>query len=209
MSESTLFVSIVAPERYMDAQSLIYGSRALSFAGGPSIGGVLVQLLSGPFAVAADALSFLGSAFFLGRIRPAEPPTDRFRGLGDGGRAVHRPFGLVRASLVAAATLNFFYLMFAALYLLYAVRVLHIRPGLVGVLIGAGAIGAVLGSLVTKRLAARIGAGWAYAAGCLLYAAPLVLWPLAHGAMPLVLAMLFAAEFVSGFGLMVLDITIG
>src|SRR5690348_5205641 len=95
--------------------------------------------------------------------------------------------------------------MFAALYLLYAVRVLHIRPGLVGVLIGAGAIGAVLGSLVTKRLAARIGAGWAYATGCLLYAAPLVLWPLAHGAKPLVLAMLF----VSGFGLMVLDITIG
>jgi MFS family permease len=116
---------------------------------------------------------------------------------------------LVRASLVAAATLNFFYLMFAALYLLYAVRVLHIRPGLVGVLIGAGAVGAVLGSLVTKRLAARIGTGWAYAAGCLLYTAPLVLWPLAHGAMPLVLAMLFAAEFVSGFGLMVLDITIG
>ena len=116
---------------------------------------------------------------------------------------------LVRASLLAAATLNFFYLMFAALYLLYAVRVLHIRPGLVGVLIGAGAIGAVLGSLVTKRLAARIGAGWAYAAGCLLYPAPLVLWPLAHGAMPLVLVMLFTAEFVSGFGLMVLDITIG
>ena len=67
----------------------------------------------------------------------------------------------------------------------------------------------MLGSLVTKHLAARIGAGWAYAAGCLLYAAPLVLWPLARGTMPLVLAMLFAAEFVSGFGLMVLDITIG
>jgi MFS family permease len=89
------------------------------------------------------------------------------------------------------------------------VRVLHIRPGLVGVLVGAGAAGAVLGSLATKRLAARIGAGWAYAAGCLLHAAPLVLWPLAHGARPLVLVMLFTAEFVSGFGLMMLDITIG
>lgn len=82
---------------------------------------------------------------------------------------------LVRASLITAAALNFFYLMFAALYLLYAVRVPHIRPGLVGVLVRAGAAGAVLGSLVTKRLAARIGAGRAHAAGCLLYAAPLVL----------------------------------
>ena len=76
MSDATLFVSIVAPERYVDGQSLIYGSRALSFVGGPSIGGILVQVLSAPFAVAADALSFLGSAFFLSRIRPAEPPAD-------------------------------------------------------------------------------------------------------------------------------------
>jgi len=209
VSDSTLFVSIVAPDRYMDAQSLIYGSRALSFTGGPSLGGVLVQLLSAPFAVAADALSFLGSAFFLGRIRPAEPPVSEGDGSVTAGARFIARSSLVRASLVTAATLNFFYLMFAALYLLYAVRVLHIRPGLVGVLIGAGAIGAVLGSLVTKRLAGRIGTGWAYAAGCLLYTAPLVLWPLARGAMPLVLAMLFAAEFVSGFGLMVLDITIG
>ena len=74
VSDATLFVSIVAPEQYVDGQSLIYGSRALSFVGGPSVGGVLVQALSAPFAVAADALSFLGSAFFLGRIQPAEPP---------------------------------------------------------------------------------------------------------------------------------------
>jgi hypothetical protein len=51
---------------------------------------------------------------------------------------------LVRTSLAAAATLNFFYLMFAALYLLYAVRVLHIRPGLVGALLG-GLLGSVVG----------------------------------------------------------------
>ena len=80
VSDATLFVSIVPPERYVDGQSLIYGSRALSFVGGPSIGGMLVQALSAPVAVAADALSFLGSAFFLGRIRPAEPPTDDGQG---------------------------------------------------------------------------------------------------------------------------------
>jgi MFS family permease len=76
VSDATLFVSIVAADRYVDGQSLIYGSRALSFMGGPSIGGLLVQAFTAPFAVIADALSFLGSAFFLGRIRPAEPPAD-------------------------------------------------------------------------------------------------------------------------------------
>ena len=107
------------------------------------------------------------------------------------------------------ATVNFFNLMFATLYLLYAVRVLHLRPGVVGLLIGAAAVGALLGSVVTKRIAARIGAGLAYTIGCLLFTAPLVLWPLARGSMSLILVMLFAAEFGSGFGVMVLDISIG
>lgn len=209
VSNVTLFTSIVTPERYVDGQSLIYGSRALSFAGGPSLGGVLVQALSAPFAVVADALSFLGSAFFLGRIRPAEPAADDGEGSVTAGVRFIAGSALVRASLIAVATINFFNLMFAALYLLYAVRVLHIRPGVVGVLIGAAAFGALLGSLATKRIAARIGAGWAYTAGCLLFTAPLVLWPLAHGSVPLILVMLFAAEFGSGFGVMVLDISIG
>ena len=39
---------------------------------------------------------------------------------------------LVRASLTAVATVNFFNLMFNALYLLYAVRVLPCGAGLVG-----------------------------------------------------------------------------
>ena len=56
--------------------------------------------------------------------------------------------------------------MFFALYLLYAVRVLHIPAGLVGLLLGVAALGGLLGALVTKRIAARIGVGWAYAAGC-------------------------------------------
>ena len=209
VSDATLFVAIVAPERYVDGQSLIYGSRALSFVGGPSIGGVLVQVVSAPFAIAADALSFLGSAFFLGRIQPTEPPADDGEGSVLAGARFIVGSALVRSSLIAVATINFFNLMFAALYLLYAVRVLHIKAGVVGVLIGAAAVGALLGSAVTKRIAARIGVGWAYTLGCLLFTAPLVLWPLAHGRMSLVLVTLFVAEFVSGFGVMVLDISIG
>jgi MFS family permease len=76
-------------------------------------------------------------------------------------------------------------------------------------MLGVAAFGSLLGALVTKRTAARIGAGWTYAAGCLLFTAPLVLWPLAHGGRWQILGMLFAAEFGSGFGVMMLDISIG
>jgi MFS family permease len=194
VSDGTLFVSIVAPERYVDGQSLLYGSRALSFVAGPSVGGVLVQALSAPFAIAADALSFLGSAFFLGRIRLPEPPAEGGKGSVTAGVRYIAGSAIVRGSLIAFATVNFFNLMFNALYLLYAVRVLHLRPGVVGVLLGMAAVGGVLGALVTKPVAARIGTGWAFMAGCLLFTAPLLGWPLARGPMPAVLATLFAAE---------------
>jgi predicted MFS family arabinose efflux permease len=209
VSDGTMFVAIVPADQYVDGQSLIYGSRALSFVGGPSVGGVLVQVRSAPFAIAADALSFLGSAFFLSRIRPAEPAADEAGGSVLAGARFITRSALVRASLISAGTINFFNLMFFALALLFAVRELHLRAGLVGLMLGMAAFGSLLGAAVTKRTAARIGAGWTYAAGCLLFTAPLVLWPMAHGGRWLVLGMLFAAEFGSGFGVMMLDISIG
>jgi MFS family permease len=210
VSDSTLFVSIVAPDDYVDGQSLLNGSRALSYVAGPSAGGLLAQALTAPFAIAADALSFLGSAFFLGRIRPAEPPADAAPGSVTTGLRFIARSPIVRASLVAVAIVNLFDLMFLALFTLYAVRALHVRPGVLGAVLGAGAIGGVLGSVVTKRIAARVGVGKAYVAGCLVFTAPLALVPLApvHGG-ALILVMLFAAEFMSGFGVMLLDISIG
>jgi len=210
VSDPALFVAVVPAERYLEGNSLIYASRALSFVGGPSLGGMLVQLLSAPAAVAADALSFLGSALFLRRIRPAEPPAG---GGGKGAVTTGVKFiarsPLMRASLAAVALINLFNLMFSALFLLYAVRDLHINPGLIGAVFGAAAVGGVLGAARTKRIAARIGVGWAYALGCALFTAPVVLVPLAGGPKPLILVMLFTADFVSGFGVMVLDISVG
>jgi len=214
VANATMFVSIVPPERYVDGQSLIYGSRAMSFLLGPSLGGLLTQLLTAPFAIVTDAVSFLGSAFFLRRIDPVEPPADDGKGgVTQGLRfIVHSP--VVRASLIGVAVVNFFNLMFFALLTLYAVRVLHVSPGLLGLVLGCGATGGLLGAALTKAIAARIGVGLAYVAGCFAFTAPLALVPLApvpvgHGTHWAVAGMLFGSEFLSGFGVMVLDISIG
>jgi MFS family permease len=208
--QPTLFVSLVPGDAYLEGNSLLYGSRALSFTGGPGAGGVLVELLGAPFAVAADALSFLGSAFFLGRIRVAEPaPAGPGPGALTAGARFIRGSPVIRWSLLSVSLINFFNFVFFALFVLYATRSLHVRPGALGLVLGAGAAGGVLGALVTKRLSARLGAGRLYTASCLVFTAPLALVPLAGGARPVVLAMLFAAEFVSGFGVMALDICLG
>ena len=208
--DPALFVALVPGDRYVEGNSLVYGSRALSFVGGPSIGGVLVDLLSAPFAVLADALSFLGSAFFLSRIRPAEAaPKKAERGALTAGAKFIRDSAVVRSSLIAVAIINFFNFVFFALFVLYATRSLHVRPGLLGLVLGAGAVGGVVGALVTRRLIGRLGVGLVYTASCLVFTAPLMLVPLAGGPRALILAMLSAAEFISGFGVMALDISVG
>ena len=69
VSDATLFQSLLRSDEYVEGNSLIHGSRALSYVAGPSIGGLLVQVLSAPMAILADALSFIGSAFFLVRTK--------------------------------------------------------------------------------------------------------------------------------------------
>ena len=210
VSYSTLFTSIVPRELYVPANSLVHGSRALSYVAGPSIGGILVQVLSAPIALLADACSFLGSALFLRRIDAPEPPTEPVEHghLAAGARFILRTPELSSA-LVSTAWINLFNFRFFARFVLFATDTLHIRPATLGLVLGAGAIGGVVGSLTTGRLSARIGVGPAFVVGSLLFPAPLVLVPLARGPDWVVLALLFLAEFGSGMGVMVLDISVG
>jgi predicted MFS family arabinose efflux permease len=143
-------------------------------------------------------------------IHPQEPPTEPAeRGHVKAGMSYlwHSP--MLRTSLLATATINFFNFVFWALFLLYAVRSLGVSPGALGLVLGAAACGGVLGSVLTGRISRRIGVGPAFVLGCVLFPLPLVLVPLAGGSHWEILAYLFAAEFFSGFGVMILDITGG
>jgi MFS family permease len=207
---TTLFVSLVPRERYLEANSLLNGSRAFSFVGGPSIGGLLVQALSAPGALVADAVSFLVSAFTLGSIKPVEPPTEEAQSghVKAGLRYLWRS-PVIRASLLATATINFFNFVFWALFILYANRTLGVTPGVLGLVLGAASIGGVTGSILAGRISRRFGVGPAFVVSCVVFTAPLLLVPFAHGPYWLILALLFAAEFLSGFGVMILDIVGG
>jgi MFS family permease len=208
VSYSTLFVSLVPRKRYLEASSLLNGSRAFSYVAGPSVGGALVQAFSAPGALVIDAISFIFSAFTMSSISPVEPPTEPARrGHVKAGIRYIRGSSIMRASLLATATINFFNFVFWALFILYATKTLGVRPGALGLVLGAGAIGGVIGSIVTGTVSRRMGVGPAFVLGCLLFPLPLVLVPLAGGSYRTVLACLFVAEFGSGFGVMLLDIT--
>ncbi|HZE29008.1 MAG TPA: MFS transporter [Gaiellaceae bacterium] len=208
VSYSTLFVSLVPRERYLEASSLLNGSRAFSYVAGPSLGGVLVQVFSAPVALIVDAFSFVFSALTMHSIHPQEPPTEEAgRGHLKAGIRYIWDSPIVRAKLLSTATINFFNFVFWALFILYVTRELGVRPGVLGLVLGAGAFGGVLGSLVTGRLSRRFGVGPVMVAGSVLFPLPLVLVPLAGGGTWTVYACLFLAEFISGFGVMLLDIS--
>ncbi len=207
---TALFVSVVPRDRYVEGGSLLNGSRALSVIMGQSGAGLLVAAFTAPAAIVLDALTFLFSALTLSRIRPVEPPAaEPGRGHLVAGVRFIAGSRIVRSALAATATVNFFTFALNAIVILYATRSLSVRPAVLGLVLGAGAVGGVLGSLVTGRVTRRIGIGPTFIVGCVLFPAPLALIPAAGGPHTLVLMCLLAAEFGAGVGVMLLDIAGG
>ncbi len=204
------FQTIVDREDYVAANSLTHGSRAFSFLAGTSIGGILVQLFRGPYALAIDAVSFLWSAVFLAAIDAPDPPmgAQHEGGVLAGGRWIRRN-AIIRAELLGIATLNFFNFIFFALFMLYATRSLDVAPATLGLVLGGASVGTLFGSFITGRVSRHFGVGPTFLFGCFLFPAPLILVPAAGGPHWLVLVCLFTAEFLSGIGLMLLDILAG
>ncbi|MFF5076989.1 MFS transporter [Actinoplanes sp. NPDC000266] len=209
VAHASLFASLVRREDYVDANTLLNGSRAASYVVGPSIAGALVQWLSAPVALVIDAASYLWSAIFLRRVQVAETAPSASgdkNGITAGVGFVARS-AILRAALLGATTLNLFNYIFAALFVLYVTTSLHISPGTLGLIIGIGSIGGLLGAALAGPLSRRIGIGPAVIVGFVLFPAPLILVPWAEG--PLTIAALVTAEFLAAGGVMILDIAVG
>lgn len=207
---ATLFAALVPTKDLVQANSLVNGSRSAAWLAGPSIGGVLVQTLTAPVALVADALTYLASAGFLARIRPVEPaPEPVAKGhFTEGIRWVVREPSM-RALFAASGTVQFFNYMFHTLFVLYVTKDLGLGAGLLGLVLGAGAVGGLLGAAFSGAVVRRIGIGGSLVAGFLGFTLPLVLIPAADGPLPVVMAVLFVAEFLSCVGVMIVDVAAG
>ena len=209
---NTFFVAVAKREQYVEGNSLLNGSRSLSNVGGPALAGVLIQVFSAPLALVADALSFIGSAFFLTRVRAPEAPIEHDPGSIRSQLAAGLTFlvrdPIIRPSVLSVATMNLFNYCFQGLFVLYVLKYLAVEPGILGLALGAGAVGSVLGALVAARIGRRLGIGPAWILGLILFPGATILVPVAAPGMPMpiILGLLFVAELVSGFGVMILDI---
>ena len=148
----------------VEANAKLQASESVAQIGGPSVGGVLIQLVTAPYAILLDALSFLWSAAWVCAIeaRPARPPRAPDRNLrreiGEGLRFVlgNR---LLRAIATCTGLANLFTSMANAVFYVLLARDLRLSAGWIGLIESTSAVGGLLGSLLARRVADRLGQG--------------------------------------------------
>src|SRR5690606_16561092 len=105
-------LTLVPKEQRTEAMAGLNASYSIAMVTGPSLGGLLVQLLSAPLAVLAEALSFLASALLLRSIRTPERHTPvAAQGIGREvaqGLRIVLTHPVLRALLGAGVSHNFF-----------------------------------------------------------------------------------------------------
>src|SRR5215212_1349405 len=165
---------LVRREHLLEGNSKLGMSESITEIGGPPLGGVLVQLVSGPITLLLDALSFVFSAFMLRRIRVEEPPPTPseqhehvWRDLSTGLRAIWAD-QLLRAMAGTSAIQSFFGWFFGAIYGLYAIRVIGISTTTLGITVAFGGIGALFGALLARPATRRFGLGPTIVTGLLI-----------------------------------------
>ncbi len=160
--------SLVERDRLIEGNAKLEISRSGAFVAGPAIGGWLVQLIEAPFAILVDAVSYLGSALFISRIRAEEPVIERHE---DGSGSMKKQIGeglrfvlghpLLRPIAACTSISNLFTTMAFTLMLLYGHTKLDMSYARLGTVFGLGTIGALLGAMLAEKVPRKIGLGWA------------------------------------------------
>ena len=202
--------TLIGRDRLVEGNSRLAMSSSIAEIGGPGFAGALVQIVSAPFAVLVDAVSFVVSAVTLMMIRAPEPPrpareatTRIVREIVEGLRVVRRHaivFPLASRSVPA----HVFGAFYGVLYSIYLLRELHLDPFLLGIVISAGGVGSLVGSLFASRVVNTLGIGRALVGTAIAASVIGVLTPIAQGPVALATLMVFLPQLI-GDGLQTIE----
>ncbi len=201
VADHAVLPRLVASDQIVEGNAKLATTDALAEVGGPAIAGVLFQALSAPLAAASSALTYLASALLLTAVppapRPPPAPGEAPASLDPvAGVRIVLSHALVRPIWLMAVVGDFFGWFFGALYLLFCLTVVKLTPGLLGLTIAAGGVGALVGATLATRVSRWLGVGRAIVLSALAMGLSTLLIPLAAG-FPTLAAMglLVAAQF--------------
>jgi MFS family permease len=204
--------ALIEREHLVDGNSKLQLTVSVSQVAGPSVSGALVAAITAPYAIVADAVSFVVSAAFMLRMKHRESPARHAPGerprmwpqVKEGlDWVVRHPW--LRSIAACTGTSNFFSSLAFAILVLYMVRTLGLSAFEIGFVFAVGSAGSIVAALVTGRLNRRIGVGPTIVWSIALSSAAGLGYPLAPKSFPLPLLMLGNAGF--GFGAVAYNIT--
>jgi MFS family permease len=155
---------LVGRENLVEGNSKLEVVRTSTHIGGPALGGYVVQLLTAPFAITANAVTYLLSAWYVRLIRKREARPERVpdRHLGreimEGLRFVlgNR---LLRSIAACTGSFNLFSSAVTAMTVVFLVRDLGLTPGQLGLYFSIGSIGGLLGVVLVGPVVRWLGQG--------------------------------------------------
>ncbi len=170
-----LLAQLAGRDKLVEANAKIALGETSSALIGPGLAGGLIQLLTAPFAIILDALTFFVSALMLRRIRiPQDVPHDGPKGsvtaeILEGLKLVWHNRTLLSLAWVAALWQLLHHMQLAVL-ILFATRELGLSAGAIGLTYVFGGLGCVLAAASAERLSARFGVGTVIVHGLMLTA---------------------------------------
>jgi len=196
----------------IEANSRLAISDSTARVVGPSLGGLLVQTLTAPYAILVDALSFVASAIAVVSVRVSETPPARterrhmFTEIADGVRFMFG-FSFVRSVVIIGLLFNVSITLGDAVYILYATRVLGLDGALLGGAFTVGGLASIAGATLVRRTTKRFGIGPSMT-GAILVLTLGGLLVLTAGGPPIAAAAFLAARgALVGFGAAVFNVT--
>jgi MFS family permease len=205
--------ALVYREQLVEGNSKLQATVAAAGAGGPGLAGVLIGVLTAPYAIVIDAASFVASTLFMLRITKPETVPERAENekpkmlpeLKEGlAYVVRHPY--LRWIAVCTGTSNFFTNVLFAIGILYMVRTLHMSSFATGVVFAGFGAGAIAGALATTRFYKKVGVGRAIWTPAVIFSGAGFSWPLApQGSWAGVV--LFLSTFAFGMSSTIYNIT--
>ena len=212
VAEQSYIPTVVGQAQLTDANSRMAATQSVAEISAFGIAGWLVQLLTAPFAIAVDAVTFVISALFVGSVRSSEgwsaeheAPRALWREMLDGVRLLNTNRSL-RAIGLSVCAMEISFGLSGTVYALYALRELAIKPGPLGLIYAVGGVSALGGSLLTPWLNRRVGTGRMMAIGLAVGGVGVALLPLAKAAGSLSWLFLVAQQLIGDGGLVVFGI---
>lgn len=211
VSHQSYIPGLVGLDHLVEGNSKLQATASVAQVAAPAIGGLALRVITAPALIAVTVVTYLASAFAVGRIRHQETPPhpDTRRPLkveiAEGLQfVVHEPY--LRRIVACTSLGNFAGAIAGAVTVIYVLRTLGLGTAAYGAILSAGSIGALLGALAAGRLAQWVGEGRIIPLSALVMAPAFALTPLAStGTFPAA-ALLIAGGALFGFAVIVYNV---